>query len=509
MAPAVNGKRERVATTAEPSARTKKPKTAAKPRKFDADEAISGGGIKAMARAEAKALALRLARSGQGANEDNWDGLEPPTEEEMTDVLLSLGNAWPTQVRPNVSEKAVQGMCLGMVNAFTGGLTVSLASRRAREVSKLATAFVKATLPKGSKDFKFSSIQINYNYAAKRHVDGNNMGPSFICSLGEHTGGKLWTEDQGEIDCHKQWKSFDGRKLHETRPFQGTRISFILFTHNAFEELTQAVVDELRSLGFTAGGTCRLRDPGNVDESAFDAFFKTHREEHPPPKGKGMLAVECAGYACGRGAAWVSFDTGKPPAKVTPNSKGKSPKVPKEARFGLTGLCETTTTVSETVEVKTFAKNRVGLHVVELVMGESGFLQLVATRRFNLYSNSDTATAAFSKWVQSLSSETIVVITISDTAIKKSSPMEDPIYKALQQLGGATDMDVIGYRNPFVFIGAKGMAPGQAQMLLDKRSQSKTVLRLDARVMSSKKTDAFSVTFSDVKNSSISASKAC
>ena len=43
-----------------------------------------------------------------------------------------------------------------------------------------------------------------------RHVDGNNLGPSYIMSLGEHTGGKLWTADQGEIDCHKKWAKFDG-----------------------------------------------------------------------------------------------------------------------------------------------------------------------------------------------------------------------------------------------------------------------------------------------------------
>ena len=45
-----------------------------------------------------------------------------------------------------------------------------------------------------------------------RHVDGNNLGPSYIMSLGEHTGGKLWTADQGEIDCHKKWAKFDGKK---------------------------------------------------------------------------------------------------------------------------------------------------------------------------------------------------------------------------------------------------------------------------------------------------------
>jgi len=35
-----------------------------------------------------------------------------------------------------------------------------------------------------------------------------------------------------------------------------------------------------------------------------------HRAAHPPPKGKGRIGAECAGYACGRGAAWVSWDCG-------------------------------------------------------------------------------------------------------------------------------------------------------------------------------------------------------
>lgn len=93
----------------------------------------------------------------------------------------------------------------------------------------MVTAFVNATLPEASPAYKYSSVQINYNYAAKRHVDGNNLGPSYIMSLGEHTGGKLWTADQGEIDCHKQWRKFDGKKEHETRPFFGTRIRSVVW----------------------------------------------------------------------------------------------------------------------------------------------------------------------------------------------------------------------------------------------------------------------------------------
>jgi hypothetical protein len=28
--------------------------------------------------------------------------------------------------------------------------------------------------------------KVNYNYMARKHVDGNNIGPSFIQSIGDH-----------------------------------------------------------------------------------------------------------------------------------------------------------------------------------------------------------------------------------------------------------------------------------------------------------------------------------
>jgi hypothetical protein len=332
-------------------------------------------------------------------------------------------------------------------------------------------------------------------------VDGNNLGPSYIRSFGKHTGGELWTEDQGVIDCHGAWKKFDGKKLHETQPFGGTRISFIVFTHNACEELTSEVVGELRALGFTAGDTCRQRDPGNVDESDFDASFAAHRLAHPPPVGKGMVAVECAGYACGRGVAWVSYDAGpgltsvakgSGKASASKDSAGKPPSSGRASGLGLTGGCSTLTTVSQTVQVCTFEKNRVGLHVVELELADGdgegkagpgkGYLRLVARRRFDLY-NRDEAASEFATWVGSLRHGTVVVVTISDTAIAKKRPMGEPVFAALRLLGAARDMEVIGYRNPFVFVGAKGLAEGEAATLLDKRAQSKTVLRLDARIV--------------------------
>ena len=132
-------------------------------------------------------------------------------------------------------------------------------------------------------------------------------------------------------------------------------------------------------------------------------------------------------------------------------------------------------------------------------------------RRFDLYNRTEAATKEFSAWVEALAPGTVVCVSISDTAIAKTRPVEPPTYAALRLLGASRDMDVIGYRNPFVFIGAKGLPEGAACVLLDKRAQSKTVLRLDARVVPAPggKGGGCPVELVDVKDSSISAKEGC
>ena len=73
-------------------------------------------------------------------------------------------------------------------------MKISKVSESFPALTKFSNAVLSATLPEA--EFKWSSLQCNYNYAAKRHVDGNNLGPSYIMALGEHTGGGLWTEDR-------------------------------------------------------------------------------------------------------------------------------------------------------------------------------------------------------------------------------------------------------------------------------------------------------------------------
>jgi hypothetical protein len=110
------------APAAESGVRAKREKVTSK---IDADESMNVGAIKAMAKAEALAVSIM-----EGIAQAKGKKKRAPNEEEVTNVLLEMGDNWPTQVRPNVSDVAVTGMCLGMVNAFTAGLRVSLASQR-------------------------------------------------------------------------------------------------------------------------------------------------------------------------------------------------------------------------------------------------------------------------------------------------------------------------------------------------------------------------------------------
>ena len=99
-------------------------------------------------------------------------------------------------------------------------------------------------------DFPFTSISVNHAYAAKRHRDGNNAGPSLTRSLGAFTGGRLkyFPDDDGRLgleemrdqdaeilDTRNGFVVFDGNRAHEVEPFEGQRFSLVFFTIGAYE----------------------------------------------------------------------------------------------------------------------------------------------------------------------------------------------------------------------------------------------------------------------------------
>jgi hypothetical protein len=98
---------------------------------------------------------------------------------------------------------------------------------------------------------------VNYAYAAKRHRDGRNAGPSLTRSLGSFTGGKLkyFPNDDGRLpleamrdqdaeafDTRNGFVLFDGNRAHEVEPFLGERYSLVWFTIGAYETRQRAAL---------------------------------------------------------------------------------------------------------------------------------------------------------------------------------------------------------------------------------------------------------------------------
>ena len=85
--------------------------------------------------------------------------------------------------------------------------------------------------------FEFTTIQYNKNMRAARHVDGRNVGTSYIIGLGDYTGGELIVYDNdkkptGAVrnDLKGNYYAFNGSKfLHEVAPFKGERYTIVFF----------------------------------------------------------------------------------------------------------------------------------------------------------------------------------------------------------------------------------------------------------------------------------------
>merc|ERR1712117_416354 len=111
-------------------------------------------------------------------------------------------------------------------------------------------------LPEECKDFKFTSLNLNKNYAAKLHRDGNNFGPSMIAAFGDFTGGELnyYPDDDGKgepdkllkdkhktesFDLGKGLALFNGNSAHSVNPFKGNRFSIVFSTLGCHAKMKQ------------------------------------------------------------------------------------------------------------------------------------------------------------------------------------------------------------------------------------------------------------------------------
>jgi hypothetical protein len=95
--------------------------------------------------------------------------------------------------------------------------------------------------------FRFTSICLNKNYAAKKHKDKGNFGPSVIVALGDFNKGelKVWgksDEKNGkDVDIRNRFLFFDGNNSHSVNPYVGKeRYSLVYFTVKGFDKVASA-----------------------------------------------------------------------------------------------------------------------------------------------------------------------------------------------------------------------------------------------------------------------------
>merc|ERR1719215_1686144 len=94
--------------------------------------------------------------------------------------------------------KFVHSETIGLLHCPGGRLLATLHTKQYPKVLTLLARWMKDNRPKGySRDFPFTSIIINFGYAAKKHRDHQNCGPSVVKTFGDYKGGRLiyWADD--------------------------------------------------------------------------------------------------------------------------------------------------------------------------------------------------------------------------------------------------------------------------------------------------------------------------
>jgi len=212
------------------------------------------------ARVMANELARRKLASGKKLN-----------EKDVVDVLSVWGfpeNDTRMNVLPE-GVKSVHSDTIGVLKIRDGTYRIFDPTTRYNSVTTLLCQwFVQNKGKDIPEDFGFTGININHNYAGRRHRDNGNEGPSVIKALGSFTGGKLNyfpkdfkkpgridvaaldPKESIALDLSKKCTFFCGNNAHGVQPFEGDRFSLVFFTTSKFWKIKDKEVDTLQKLGF-------------------------------------------------------------------------------------------------------------------------------------------------------------------------------------------------------------------------------------------------------------------
>lgn len=195
------------------------------------------------------------------------------TDEELSKVLGYWGFA-RNVTRLNVmrgGQKFVWSDTMGLLRDRCGDIHLTKSSHAYPEFIQVMARWLTERIPSTeAKDFRWTSFNINKNYAGKIHRDGNNFGPSMISAFGDFTGGKLnyFPHDDGKIDLdelekktsnradHHDLKSglvlFNGNSAHCVDAFEGNRYSIVFFTLGCHSKMKQDDRMKLEKMGVKA-----------------------------------------------------------------------------------------------------------------------------------------------------------------------------------------------------------------------------------------------------------------
>jgi len=178
-------------------------------------------------------------------------------EDEVEFVMSTWGFARNT-TRVNVlpeDQEWVWSDTIGLLRDRCGDIHLTKATIRYPEVVSVLCRWLTERLPKEAQDFKFTTLNLNKNYAAKRHRDGNNFGPSMIKAFGDYKQGelnvfpsddravsdldKLPQSDRVTLDIKKNLVMFNGNSAHEVNDYSdGDRYSIVYFTIGCHSKMT-------------------------------------------------------------------------------------------------------------------------------------------------------------------------------------------------------------------------------------------------------------------------------
>eukprot|EP00421_Protoceratium_reticulatum_P043604 CAMPEP_0168444948 /NCGR_PEP_ID=MMETSP0228-20121227/45311_1 /TAXON_ID=133427 /ORGANISM="Protoceratium reticulatum, Strain CCCM 535 (=CCMP 1889)" /LENGTH=408 /DNA_ID=CAMNT_0008459405 /DNA_START=62 /DNA_END=1285 /DNA_ORIENTATION=- len=155
---------------------------------------------------------------------------------------------------------------LGLIRDRTGRYMATPPTKDYPHFMELLCRWLRERRPHDlTHDFPFTTISLNYGYAARRHRDGNNHGPSMIKAFGKFKGGRLvyWPddnksgpldalrdEDKAALDISSGLVLFDGNRAHEVEAFTGERFSLVFFSIGNYWKASPAVQELLLERGF-------------------------------------------------------------------------------------------------------------------------------------------------------------------------------------------------------------------------------------------------------------------